>query len=191
MPSAFGKPVTTANRFGTVATPGSLTLVTTLTASASSSLSYTSFSSASYKSYRLVFNRIIPSTGGTNFNVQGSVDAGANYGALWYGGTIRANNSSLWALEVANAAQNFPASYNSNTGSVGGIYGEIMFNYGPIAGTNPAITGLLGDRNASSNAIAPNIMHAVYDNVIEVNALKFLFGTGTISSGTIKIYGLT
>ena len=194
MPSAFGKPVTTANRFGAVAAAQVWTLVTTLTASSSASLSYTSFASASYKSYKLIFSRILPATNDTNWNVNASVDGGANYGALWTGNTLHNDNSAAWGNAITTALTNNPIviqSSNQGSSALSGIYGELIFNYSPTAGTASAITGMLGSRNNASSRIAPQITHAVYDNATEVNALKFLFSSGNIASGTIRIYGIT
>ena len=116
MPSAFGKPVTTANRFGvvTATVAQSMTLVTTLTASSSASLSYTSFASASYKSYRLMFSRIIPASNDVDLRVQASVDGGANYGALWSYGTGVFDNSNTWGSNPGNAQTNNMLIYNTS-----------------------------------------------------------------------------
>ena len=172
-----------------------MTLVTTLTASSSASLSYTSFASASYKSYRLMFSRIIPASNDVDLRVQASVDGGANYGALWSYGTGVFDNSNTWGSNPGNAQTNNMLIYNtSNAASAtySGVYGELIFNYSPVAGTAPALTGMLGARNANGGAYTnPQIQHGVYDNATEVNALKFLFASGNIASGTIRIYGIT
>lgn len=191
MPSAFGKPVTTANRFGVAATTSAWTLVTTLTASASASLSYTSFASTSYKNYALLFSGFLAATAGDLY-VYFSVDGGATYPT---GGTdlylIYTNSATTVA---ATSAQNYNFAYafqNLNSASQTSMGGILYFTYGVVASARSELSGTLGG-NVSGTRQGISIIAASYNgSSSEVNAIKFQMVSGNITNGTIKIYGIT
>lgn len=191
MPSAFGKPVTTANRFGVVATPSAWTLVTTLTASNSSSLTVTGLASTSYKNYALVFSGILPA-GGSSFYVYYSTDNGATFPAgvtsydyIWSfgGGSV--------VYHDFNDLQNFGYLFNSVSSdtrtSLGGV---LYFTYGVVANARSQLSGTLTGYTTSSRQ-GITISASNYNSATEVNALRFLMTGGNITNGTIKVYGIT
>ena len=190
MPSAFGKPVTTANRFGVVATPSAWTLVTTLTASNSSSLTVTGLASTSYKNYALVFSGLRPA-GSSAFYVYYSTDNGVtfptgvtSYDFIWSfgGGSV--------VYHDFNDLQNFgyllsTVSSDART-SAGGV---AYFTYGVVASARAQLTGTLTGYNGTRQEIV--ISASNYNSATEVNALRFLMTGGNITNGTIKVYGIT
>ena len=191
MPSAFGKPVTTANRFGVVATPSAMTLVTTLTASASASLSYTSFSSASYKTYMLVFNGWRAATA-SGLEAYYSINAGATYptSSVDYL-TIYPNSTPAFATVggLGVTAHGLMQNLGDVAKTSGG--GVLYFTYGVVASARSQLSGLLGGYTSPFVGSVPNMTSGTFDSTSEVNAIKFQMSSGNITNGTIKIYGIT
>ena len=191
MPSAFGKPVTTANRFGAAATPSAWTLVTTLTASASTSLSYTSFASASYGRYALLFTGFKALYTG-NLQVYFSTDNGATYPTAktdYY--SIRSTGAATvggLSAQAANFGYLFTGLENGIAKTTMG--GELLFSYGVGSTGRSILTGTLGGWSFNSRQQI-DISSNSYDDGAEVNAIKFLLDSGTITTGVIKIYGIT
>ena len=190
MPSAFGKPVTTANRFGVVATPSVWTLVTTLTASNSSSLTVTGLASTSYKNYALVFSGLLPA-GASSFYVYYSTDNGATFptGATSYD-YIWAFNAAGTVLHAFNDLGSFGyllSTVSSDTRTSAG--GVAYFTYGVVASARAQLTGTLTSYNGTRQEVV--ISASNYNSATEVNALRFLMTGGNITNGTIKVYGIT
>ena len=189
MPSTFGVPVTTANRYGVVAAAQSMTLVSTLTASNSTSLIYTGLSSASYAQYVFEFLGIVPSGGG-QLNMQLSTDGGATYGTYFCYDSWGNNGSTTWVNRGSAAYNAFTATVGmgySNTNNGGQISGSMKLNYPANSSLYPILQwmcsgGATNDRNYFQTG------GAIY-NASGVNAIKFL--GSTMTTGIIKIYGIT
>lgn len=185
MPSAFGKPVTTANRFGVAAGGNGFKLITTLTASTSASLSYTAFDSTTHETYCVVLEDLAAASAGNSLFVNGSVDAGSTYGALWTGktgadGTVVTTPTTSTDMRIAMNC--------SNSANVG-VHGCLYLQFGTAASQRSVLYGTTVSRD-NSNAMNLARFGAYYDSASPINALKFLFGAGNITSGTIHIYGL-
>lgn len=198
MPSAFGKPVTTANRFGAVATSSAWTLVTTLTAETSASLSYTSFDiSGTYHSYMFYFSGFVQATDLARLNMQASIDGGANYGTLLWQSSIDNQGTGTTSggiqapfgtpLQTVGLQQgaidktNFPSQ----------VFGTMIMQYG-VTGSD--YTSLRAEFESQAQHPAQGqtnrISSMMYKSTTRVNALKFLSSSGNITRGTIKIYGI-
>ena len=190
MPSAFGKPVTTANRFGAVATPSAWTLVTTLTASNSASLTVTGLASTSYKNYALLFSGWLPATS-SDVEVRFSTDNGATYPTTstdWYL-FYQSGPTTVSGGGATGAANGYVFDDLNNASKTSGG-GTLYFTYGVVGSARSQLFGMTAYYNSSSRQ-APLIISASFDSSTEVNAMKFQMTTGNITNGTIKVYGIT
>ena len=190
MPSAFGTPVTTANRFGAAPAAQSFTLVTTLTASASATLSYTSFSAASYPSYLLILSDIMNTTDLQVLRVQASVNGGSSYPASWNFVLVANSGTSLNVGTAAGGSAYMELSRSAYNGYGVGISGFLYLNFGQTSGRFSHLAGQTGDIRTGDNP-GVQLCKGVFTESSPINALKFLFASGNITSGNIKIYGIT
>jgi hypothetical protein len=153
-----------------------MTFIKTLTASASSSLIFTSSEiTNNFANYMIVFNAIVPSTNAV-FNMDWSIDGGSTY------------------LNTG-----FRSGFNSHA------YNSTVFTNVNSAITNPlgasnsaAFSGFIFI-NASATICSGQGMYDTTGQFVEifgantsggVNTIKFSMSAGTMTSGTITLYGL-
>ena len=163
--------------------------ITTLTASTSASLAYTLFASSNYKVYKLEINGLLPDNNNINLQVEGSVNGGLTYGALWSASRLFINGAGAATAAVQTVAQGYVLA--SNMVASHGAGGELSLYYQTTPGQRQTLTGFVGHRDGSTDYTHVNTSSARYDSATELNALRFSFTGGNITSGTIKIYGVT
>ena len=180
-------------------TGGAMTLLATQTASGSANLSFTSGIDSTYDSYVFKFYNIHPANDdiGLYFNL--STDGGSNY-------------------NVTKTSTNFYAyHYESDSGTgltyyAGGDLAQSTGNQLLTGGTGNAndenICGELSIYSPSSTTFVKHFMANIssteadnrennyyiagYGNTTSaINAVRFLFGSGNIDSGVIKLYGIS
>jgi len=69
--------------------------------------------------------------------------------------------------------------------------GVLYFTYGVVANARSQLSGLFGAYTSVFVGSIPNMTSGTFDSTSEVNAIKFQMGSGNITNGTIKIYGIT
>lgn len=178
------------------ATGGSdgLVLLEQHTASASASLDFTTCISSTYDDYCIELVNVIPATDGQDFSFQVSTDGGSSYvtGSNYrYNGLVAGGGTSIDAANPATAISVTYGPADVDSGSNWGINGTLYFK-------NPASTtaykGLLGHVHYMTNEATPTLANywpsGLYVSTTAVNAFRFLFSSGNIASGTIRVYGL-
>ena len=169
---------------------GALVLLEQHTASASATLDFTSFISATYDDYLFRIVGIVPATNNVDFwmrlSVAGVFDSGANYvntHALVASTGDTAVKATLAAFVVRNAAE-------IQNGSAYGLSGQLdLFNHQSTT---------LGKRiggNIRWSGAGPNYINSIMDGYwttsgSAVDGVRFLFSSGNIASGTIRVYGI-
>ena len=199
MPSAFGLPVRSSNRYEA---PAAMQLLMTATATQTSSLTLTGFSSASYKSYQLVLSGWKAATsGGVDVYCFFSSDGGKTYPSTLTH-TVMQYTSGTTPTAVMTLGNNFAYVFQGLTDdarcTMGGV---LIFTYGPdrysdtvLQKAKSQLNGTLGGvRTAYSQSVS--VMCAQQENDAslnsEVNAMKFAMSSGNIATGTIRLYGIT
>jgi hypothetical protein len=150
-----------------------------LDASTSASLNFTTL--PTYSVYAVVFVNVLAATNAQDFEMQVSVDNGSNYTSSGY--TSGINYSAYNSATVTNAtATTYGMMAKSQSNGVG-LYGTIFLTpgnggwWGQVAFYNTTLaTYSLGFITGTSGVV--------------FNAFKFLFASGNITSGTIRLYGL-
>ena len=178
-------------------TDGNLTLLTTATASSSSTLSFTSSINSTYNSYLFKFINIHPSYNGADLKV------GFRDGSTAYDATKTTTYFSAYQNEAGNdagVAYDTGEDLAQSTGfqnickSIGN--GNDENGNGFLHLFDPSSTTFVKHfiSNAVSNEAsdyALNILTAGYCNVTAaIDGVQFSMNTGTIDSGTIKMYGV-
>ena len=186
-----------ANATGT----GSLTLISTQTASGSSSLSFTSGIDSTYKEYLFKFINIHPSAN-SDFAFNMSIDGGSNYNA-----TKTTTFFNAYHYEDGSASA---LAYQTGDDLAQGTGYQVLMAFGDLGiNADDSLSGHLHLFEPSSttfvkhfisttvsvnNEAAPYINNdfiAGYGNTTSaVNALDFKMLSGNIDSGVIKLYGI-
>lgn len=173
------------------AASGALVLLEQHTAANSATLDFTTGITSTYDSYVIQLIDMLPASAAQNLQFRVSTDGGATYDATGnYYGALDINpntgGSGVTQTNGATAAVVFPSV--DNTASAGGVSGDIhMFNPGSAAIRKHFTVNLLGSR-AADVANATGIM--LWNVVTAVNAFRFLFASGNITSGIIRLYGV-
>lgn len=166
-------------------------LLATKTASASATLDFTEFVNATYHGYEFYFENVIPATDTAVLWMRTSTDAGSTYdsGASDYdwalnlafsAGTTSSGGATATRIEVTG---NVGAAANEN-----GVNGMILLSGAALAAYT-TVSGALAYTNASGGTSA--VSFAGRRNAAsDVTAVRFLFSTGNITSGKIRMYGL-
>jgi hypothetical protein len=170
---------------------GALVLLEQHTASASASLDFTAFISATYDEYQFEFVNLIPATTNGILQIKMSEDGGSTYAsgtsykyAAFYTGigdnltTITSTGAAAIDLARSTSTQ---ANYST---------------HGSLKLFNPASAALYKDTMSQviNVVITGNTYiwtsHGTYLSAAAVNAVRFIFSSGDIASGTIRAYGV-
>ena len=178
---------------------GSMTLLQTQTASSSSTISFTSGIDSTYKEYVFKFINIHPSSNGARFNFNISADSGSNY-------NVSKTSTYFNAYHTEDDTSSAGLSYNTGGDLANGTGDQNLFR-GVGAGNDEALCGELHLFDPSSTTFVKHFIASTtltssdpgastsfvagYGNTTSaIDAIKFLFHTGNIDSGVIKLYGL-
>jgi len=173
-----------APSFQALPSSGALVLLKTLTASSSSSLIFTStYITSAYKTYFIKFSNLYTSAGGV-LNMDISADNGSTYKTDNNSGTINNGwSSNTWTN--TNATTTNPLIDGSN--GTYNLSGQ-MWIHG-LASSAGGTTGPVwtGQCFRPFNNIS---FYGTNNNGYNINNLKFSMASGTITSGTISLYGV-
>ena len=191
-----------ANGFATIS-PGSMTLIKTLTASSSANLSFVNGSSdvvldSTYPVYLFKFINLHPATNDYHFMLNFSIDSGSNYNVTKTTTYFRARHK-----EDDNTAElGYSSGFDiaQGTGDVH-IFDSVSTNNdaswsGEMYLFNPSSTTFVKHftsriQGMSNSPLSNDVYSAGYANTTSaVNGVKFLVNSGNIDAGTIKLYGI-
>jgi len=178
----------------------SLVLISEQTASSSSNISFTSGIDSTYKEYVFKFINIHPSSNGARFNFNISADSGSNY-------NVSKTSTYFNAYHTEDDTSSAGLSYNTGGDLANGTGDQNLFR-GVGAGNDEALCGELHLFDPSSTTFVKHFIASTtltssdpgasssfvagYGNTTSaIDAIKFLFHTGNIDSGTIKMYGIS
>ncbi len=184
--------------FDNAATPATLVLLSTQTASSSANISFTTGLDSTYDEYIFKFIDIHPATDGAEFQFNMSIDAGSNYNVTKTTTSFRAQHdeadtsTSLGYNTSFDLAQS--TAFQSIAPSIGNGNDENMS--GTLQIFNPSSTTYVKHFISNINKYHPdnftqNWYIAGYGNTTSaVNAIQFKMSSGNIDDGIIKLYGV-
>jgi hypothetical protein len=180
------------------ASGGTLTLLSTQTASASATISFTTGLDSTYDEYIFKFIDIHPATNNANFTFNGSTDSGSNYNvtktttffeAYHDEGDTDTNLQYNATRDIAQGTgfqQLVTESSNANDSNCVGTL--TLFNPSSttyvkhfIARTNGMTFGTYSHEGNSAG---------YFNTTSAINAIRFQFSSGNIDDGIIKLYGV-
>lgn len=176
----------------TWANPNTMVLLQTLTASNSAFLSSTSIFTNTYSHYILVFDEIIPATNGaaTVFQVYSGSQRTTGYlntGVLNLSGSVSAGGANTTSISISYNASTDTT--NNARNSAPGLSGTIRIS-NPSTNSKHIINTSFGYLQANGTNVAKADCTGYWDTAGVITGFVFSFGTGNITSGTIKVYGI-
>ena len=178
---------------------GTMTLLSTQTASSSATISFTSGIDSTYDQYVFKFYDIHPATDGQWIGFQGSTNSGSSYGiaitSTAFSGYHKEDGSSSGIqYETSNdLAQS--TNYQRLTWEIGNDNDQS--NSGEIFLFNPSSTTFVkhfitSGNVAHSSNFSANVFNGGYFNTTSaIDAIQFKMESGNIDSGVIKLYGIS
>ena len=178
---------------------GSLTLISTQTASSSSTISFTSGIDSTYKEYIFKFINIHPGHSSyTDFLFNMSADSGSNYNVTktsTYFSAISFENGSYADIEYSTALDTAQGTgFQTLTDNTGNDNDQCLS--GTLHLFDPSSTTFVKHFKSrisnAENQSAIDTFVAGYGNTTSaIDAIQFKFLAGNIDSGTIKLYGVS
>ena len=190
--------VSSVTSFANVSGGGTLTLLSTQTASASATISFTTGLDSTYDQYIFKFINIHPATDGIEFQFNMSTDSGSNYNVT--------KTTTFFNAFHAEADTSDGLLYNGGQDLAQSTACQNLS--GPIGnGADESGVGYLTLFNPSSTTYVKNFISVIQDynsdNTSEqkfiagygnttsaVNAVRFQMASGNIDDGIIKLYGV-
>ena len=193
-----------ANGFATIS-PGSMTLIKTLTASSSGDLSFVNGSSdvvldSTYPVYLFKFINLHPGTDGVKLRFNVSTDAGSNYNLT--------KTTTMFHAQHDEGDSFASLSYAANDDLAQGT-GVAQLQASAVGnGNDESLSGEFYLFNPSSTTFVKHFMARVnyyyesggasmedytsgyVNSTSDVDAIQFTFNSGNIDAGTIKLYGI-
>jgi hypothetical protein len=169
------------------ASSGNLVLIQKQTASASAEIDFTS-GITGYDIYYLSFYDIVCSAVTADLFLQFSVDGGATYETTNYlENGCAAYNSSINSFQNIVTGYQIGWSLNSSGNPLRGNAKLYSLNDG--ANSKGIIYEVVNQSNALTGNVSRNV-GGLFENASVVNALRFIPASGTITTGTFKLYGV-
>jgi len=168
---------------------GALVHLSSQTASSSSTINFTQISST-YNTYRFVFENVLPGTNNPSFAIRTSTDGGSSYDSgssdyfrtgFWENGASVTNNTGTVAYGY------FVSAGVNSDASNGGVSGSLEL-YNPL-GTSYTMWVSSTVASDGSNDPTAQFFCGHRQSAADVDAVQFLFDSGVIASGTIRMYG--
>lgn len=169
--------------------PQTRVLLASKTASASASLDFTEFDNATYSRYEIEIENLVPVTDNVALWIRTSTDSGATFdsGASDYGysrflngsNTVNIGDSKLETnTDIGSAANEF------------GVTGLLRVWHAADAAAYTIVEGDLAHQNAVAGVMHRSSIAGNRKSAAEVDAIQFLFSSGNVESGVIRLYGI-
>jgi hypothetical protein len=170
---------------------GAWVLLDTQVASSSASLDFTSKITSDFDNYVVQLQNVIPATNTATLRMQVSIDNGANW--------VTAAASYAWHGWNSNTGGGAQAGSLSDTGmgifssmSNGTLYGGsgTFYLYAPLNTSQRFYFNGTGFYFTSASLLNVVNGYGAYLALTAVDAIRFLYSSGNIASGTIRLYGI-
>jgi hypothetical protein len=172
---------------------GGLTLLEQHTASSSATLDFTSWYSSTYDQYQIELLNLIPATDLVNLYLRMSTNGGSSYDAgANYNWTNWAWRSAASGAFGANAATQIILDPTSSVGvkntATNGLCGTLRLYSPGSTAVHKQVVGQVSSLDSVS--FLGGTPTGIYLSTTAVNAFRFLFSSGNIASGIVRVYGI-
>lgn len=171
-------------------------LISTQTASSSASLSFTSGLTSTYNAYVFEGTGLVPTTDDTYFIMEYSIDGGSSWIATSYvGQTYQVKGSTtINQTTPTDAIYIIPnsAGFRADSGATNDGLHFTAKLYNPSSSRVKYTKGDATWFEAAGSVIVSGVFSGCYRGGTQaINAVRFRFSSGNISTGNIKMYGLS
>jgi hypothetical protein len=176
---------------------GSLTHISTQTASSSDTLSFTSGIDSTYDVYCFKFINLHPATDDVKLVFQGSIDGGSNYNVTMTNTYfIATHNEAGTTATLAYAGDDDQAQgtsfqrLNESTGADNdqSVCAEFLL-YAPSDTT--FVKHFMSRSTSQFDRVTDTYCAGYFNTTSAINAMQFKFNSGNIDAGKIKLYGVS
>ena len=171
--------------------PTGRVLLATKTASASSALNFTEFVNATYRRYEFELDNVKPATDAVDFLAQVSTNGGSSYdsGASNYSWTYGGTGSATLTGQSSSSTSMKLATNIGNASNENGVSGEATLINAPSASNRTKLMFFVAYENSAGATFQlTGTGRRLADQ--DTDAIRFLFDSGDIASGTIRMYGI-
>ena len=166
-------------------------LLATKTASASATLDFTEFNNATYRRYEFELDNVKPVTDAVDFLAQVSTNGGSSYdsGASNYSWTYGGTGSATLTGQSSSSTSMKLATNIGNASNENGVSGEATLINAPSASNRTKLMFFVAYENSAGATFQlTGTGRRLADQ--DTDAIRFLFDSGDIASGTIRMYGI-
>ena len=176
---------------------GSLTHISTQTASSSDTLSFTSGIDSTYDVYCFKFINLHPATDDVKLVFQGSIDGGSNYNVTMTNTYfIATHDEANTVATLAYASDDDQAQgtsfqrLNESTGADNdqSVCAEFLL-YAPSDTT--FVKHFMSRSTSQFDRVTDTYCAGYFNTTSAINAMQFKFNSGNIDAGSIKLYGVS
>jgi hypothetical protein len=177
---------------GTAGGAGALTLLEQHTAAASASLNFTTAITATYDEYLIELLNLIPATDNVGLRMRMSTNAGVSYDSAgnYSGNILRTNRFGTAPSGADSGATQIEVSNTTDNSSTAGVSGSLRLFSPASTSLHKAVHGTAMQLDNDTTSVENLIIAGFYRSTTAVNAFQFLFSSGNIASGTIRVYGI-
>lgn len=181
----------TAQAIAALSVPGRV-LLASKTASASATLNFTEFNNATYRYYEFEFEQVKPTTDATSLLAQFSTNGGSSWdgGASDYAFALVGRNSGGSAIgsnSVGSTSIGLTDGVGNDVAEFGVSGKATLYNAGNAFGRT-RIVGLLSYDSPTNTCVVTATGRRLATQ--DTDGVRFLFSSGTIASGTVRMYGV-
>lgn len=173
---------------------GDLVLLSTATASTSASLDFSSFITSTYSTYMFILSDVKPGTDNVDLYVRTSTDGGSTYdsgaGNYRYAASYDNDGGGGTGDPISAADTQIIVTRNGVGSSTGERLSGILRLHNPSA-ANYCIVDWQTSYINSGGQIESCVGAGVRVTAADVDAIRFIFSSGSITSGTIRMYGVS
>jgi hypothetical protein len=185
-------------QFGSISSLGSLTHISTATASSSASIEFTSGIDSTYKEYVFYFVNMHPANDNVNFEFNGSTDGGSNYNVTKTSSYIEAfhdeadTHTSAQYGSTHDLAQS--TSFQRLVTAIGNDNDQ--GNSGTLTIYNPSSTTFVKhfisnmNRTYHEEYTGQDLVAGYFNTTSAIDAIKFQMSSGNIDAGQILLFGV-
>ena len=194
-----GTTIIDAGALGASIASGSMSLISTTTASGSATISFTSGITSTYKEYIFKFIDIHPATNSQNFQFQVSINGGSSYG-------VAIQSTSFYAQHNESDTEAV-IEYDTANDQANGTGFQTILGKEPGNGNDESVAGTLHLFDPASTTFVKHFIsrgncqdaepmtrdaytNGYVNTASAVNAIQFKMASGNIDAGIIKMYGV-
>ena len=153
---------------------------------------FTGFDADEYDAYMFVLGNVIPATDNVSFLMRTSTDGGSTYdnGSSDYGsaGGVRNWNGTESDISSVGSSSIILGEFIGSAAGEDGVSGNVLVPH-PHLVEKIAITSHLSYSD-SNGAFKSSVSSGIRKSSADVDAVRFLFASGSLESGTITMYGM-